>query len=179
MADAKRLAKNTAFMYARMILIMIVSIYTSRVVLDKLGVDDYGLYNAVASVVAMVLFLNTTLSTSTSRFLTYDLGQGNFDRLKHTFSTSFYTHLILAFILVLLLETIGLWYMGHKFVIPDGREWATYIIYHISVLTTAIAVIQVPYMASIMAHEDMNVYSHSAPQSKASYNRLQHSFLDH
>lgn len=160
MADAKRLAKNTLFMYARMILIMIVSIYTSRVVLDKLGVDDYGLYNAVASIVAMVIFLNTTLSTSTSRFLTYDLGQGNAEKLRNTFSTSFYSHLVLAGIIVVILETVGLLYMQYKFVIPEGREFAVQIVFQLSILTTAIAVIQVPYTASIMAHENMDVYAY-------------------
>lgn len=160
MADAKRLAKNTLLMYIRMILIMVVSIYTSRVILDKLGVDDYGLYNAVASIVAIVSFLNNTLSTSTSRFLTFDLGQGNSEKLRDTFSTSFYTHLVLAVFMILILETIGLWYMGHKFVIPEGREHAVDAIFHISVLTTAIAVIQVPYTASIMAHENMDVYAY-------------------
>ncbi|MCQ2171311.1 MAG: oligosaccharide flippase family protein [Bacteroidales bacterium] len=160
MADARRLAKNTLLMYLRMILIMVVSIYTSRIVLDKLGVDDYGLYNAVASIVAMVSFLNATLSTSTSRFLTYDLGQGNFSKLRDTFSTSFYTHLVLAVIVVLILETVGLWYMGNKFVIPEGREDAVHTVFQISVLTTAIAIIQVPYTASIMAHENMDVYAY-------------------
>lgn len=160
MADAKRLAKNTLYMYARMILIMIVSIYTSRVVLDKLGIDDYGLYNAVASIVAMVLFLNATLSTSTSRFLTYDLGLGNIGKLKKTFSTSFYTHLILAGFIVVLLETIGLWYMGHKFVIPEGRKFAVMAVYQISIIAMVISVIQVPYTASIMAHENMDIYAY-------------------
>lgn len=160
MADAKRLAKNTLFMYARMILIMAVSIYTSRVILDKLGVDDYGIYNAVASIVAMVTFLNTTLSTSTSRFLTFDLGAGDMAKLKNTFSTSFYTHLILAGIIIVLLETAGLWYMEHKFVIPEGREFAVRAVFQISILTTAIAVIQVPFTAVIMAHENMSVYAY-------------------
>lgn len=160
MADAKRLAKNTLYMYARMILIMIVSIYTSRVVLDKLGVDDYGLYNAVASIVAMITFLNITLSTSTSRYLTYDLGQGNYEKLRRTFSTSFYSHLILAGIVLLVMETVGLWYMFNKFVIPEGREMATHVVFQISILTTVIAVIQVPYTATIMAHENMDVYAY-------------------
>lgn len=160
MADAKRLAKNTLFMYARMILIMIVSIYTSRVVLDKLGIDDYGLYNAVASIVAMISFLNVTLSTSTSRYLTYDLGQGDIAKLRNTFSTSFYSHLILAGIVIIIMETVGLWYMSHKFVIPEGREFATQIVYQISVLTTVVAIIQVPFTASIMAHENLDVYAY-------------------
>lgn len=160
MADAKRLAKNTLLMYLRMILIMVVSIYTSRVILDKLGVDDYGLYNAVASIVAMVSFLNATLSTSTSRFLTYDLGQGDAEKLRNTFSVSFYSHLVLAIAVVLLLETLGSWYMAYKFVIPVGREAAVNIVYQISVLTTAIAIVQVPYTASIMSHENMEVYAY-------------------
>lgn len=160
MADAKRLAKNTLLMYVRMILIMIVSIYTSRVVLDKLGIDDYGLYNAVGSIVAMINFLNVTLSTSTSRFLAYDIGHGDEEKLQITFSTSFYCHLLLAIIIVVLLETIGLWYMDNKFVIPDGREWAVHIIFHISVLTAFIGVIQVPYTASIIAHENMDIYAY-------------------
>lgn len=160
MADAKRLAKNTLYMYVRMILIMIVSIYTSRLVLDKLGVDDYGLYNAVASIVAMVTFLNTTLSTSTSRFLTYDLGKGDINKLRNTFSTSFYTHLLLAVLIVLILETVGLWYMMHKFVVPEGREFAVQVVFQISILATFIAVLQVPYTASIMAHENMDVYAY-------------------
>lgn len=160
MADARRLAKNTIFMYVRMILIMVVSIYASRVVLDKLGVEDYGLYNAVASIVAMVTFLNTTLSTSTSRYLTYDLGLGNIDKLRNTFSTSLYAHLVLAGIVVLILETVGLWYMACKFVVPEGRECAVQIVFQISILTAAIAVIQVPYTASIMAHENMGVYAY-------------------
>lgn len=160
MADSKRLAKNTLFMYVRMILIMVVSIYTSRVVLDKLGMDDYGLYNAVASIVTMIMFLNTTLSTSTSRYLTYDLGRGDFEKLRNTFSTSFYSHLFLAGIIVVVLETVGLWYMGNKFVIPEGREFATQVVFQISILTTVIAVLQVPYTASIMAHENMDVYAY-------------------
>lgn len=160
MADAKRLAKNTMYMYVRMILIMIVSIYTSRVVLDKLGVDDYGLYNAVASIVAMISFLNATLSTSTSRFLTYDLGKGDSDKLRNTFSTSFYTHLILAVFILVVMETVGLWYMENKFVIPEGRGFAVQIVFQISILTTAIAVIQVPYTAVIMAHENLEIYAY-------------------
>lgn len=159
MADAKRLAKNTLFMYARMLVIMFVSIFTSRVVLDKLGIDDYGLYNAVASIVAMISFLNVTLSTSTSRYLTYDLGKGDLDKLRLTFSTSFYTHLFLAGIVVIIMETAGLWYMGNKFVVPEGRDFATQVVFQISIFTAAISVIEVPFKASIMSHEDLDIYA--------------------
>lgn len=159
MADAKRLAKNTLFMYIRMILIMVVSIYTSRVVLDKLGIDDYGLYNAVASVVGMVIFLNQTLSTSSSRFIAYDLGSGDENVLKQTFSTTFFTHLFLAVIIILALETVGLWYMFSKFVIPEGRETAVHIVFQLSILMTAVSVCIVPYTGLIIAHENMNIYA--------------------
>lgn len=160
MADAKRIAKNTVYMYFRMILVMAVTIYTSRVILDKLGVDDYGLYNAVASVVAVMSFLNSTLSTSTSRFLTFELGRGNFEKLQKTFSTAFFSHLMLAILIILTMESIGLWYISNKFVIPEGRETATHIVFQLSVFTTSVIVCQVPYTGSIMAHENLNVYAY-------------------
>ena len=96
MIDSKRIAKNTLFMYIRMFIILGVSLYTSRVVLDKLGVDDYGLYNVVAGLVGMLSFLNGTLSTGTSRFLMYDLGVGDTNKLKSTFNTVLITHVALA-----------------------------------------------------------------------------------
>ena len=155
-----RIAKNTLMLYFRMILVMLVTIYTSRVVLDKLGVDDYGLYNAVASVTAMMSFLTSTLSTSTSRFITYSLGQNDVERQRHSFSTSFYTHLILAAIFLLLLETIGLWYLNNKFVISSGREFAVHIVYQISIFSAAISILQVPFTASVIAHEQMKMYAY-------------------
>ena len=96
MADNKRIAKNTIFLYFRMIIIMAVSFFTSRVVLDKLGVNDYGLFNAVAGVVGMLAFLNNTLAKGTSRFLTFELGNGNMDKLKRTFSTAFFSFSVSA-----------------------------------------------------------------------------------
>ena len=121
MSDHKRIAKNTAFLYIRMILIMAVTLYTSRVILDKLGVDDYALYNVLGGVVGMLSFLNGTLGNGTSRFLTFELGTGNVEKLKKTFSTAFYTHLILACIILVIMETVGLWYVYHKMVIPIER----------------------------------------------------------
>ena len=156
----KRIAKNTIFLYIRMIFILGVSLYTSRVVLDKLGVDDYGIYNAVAGVVAMLAFLNNTLSTGTSRFLTFDLGRGDSSKLKQTFSTAFFTHLILALIVVAVLETAGLWFVENKLVIPPERMHAAKWVYQISILTTFIAITQVPYTSAIIAHENMKVYAY-------------------
>ena len=107
----KRIAKNTLFLYIRMFLIMGVTLYTSRVILDKLGVEDYGLCNVVGGVVGMLSFLTGTLSTGTTRFITYELGAGTQKKLRETFSTAFYAHLGLAVIMIVLLETIGLWFV--------------------------------------------------------------------
>ncbi len=156
--DKKLIAQNTIFMYFRMILIMLVSIYTSRVILDKLGVDDYGTYNAVASIIAILEFLKFTLATSSSRFITYALGQKKNQR--KTFSTVFYSHVMLALIIVLVLETLGLLYLSTQFVIPSGRETAVYVVYQISIFTAIIGIVQIPFTASIIAHEQMRVYAY-------------------
>ena len=156
----KRIAKNTMFLYFRMILIMGVTLYTSRVILDKLGVEDYGLYQVVGGVVGILSFLNGTLSTGTSRFLTYELGAGNKDRLIRTFSTAFYTHAILALFVVVIMETGGLWLLYNKLVIPPDRLEACFWVFQLSTFTTFIAITQVPYTATIMAHERMGIYAY-------------------
>jgi O-antigen/teichoic acid export membrane protein len=160
MSDSQRVAKNTIYMYIRMILIMLVSIYTSRVVLEKLGVDDYGLYSAVASVIAMVNFLNQTLSTSTSRFLAYDIGKRDEELLRNTFSTAFFSHLFLALLIIVMMESVGLWYMTNKFVIPEGRESVVFIVYQLSIVITALSVCIVPYKGLLVAYEDMSIYAY-------------------
>ena len=116
--DNNRIVNNTLFLYIRMFLIMAVTLYTSRVVLDKLGVDDYGIYHSVSGVVAMLAFLNNTLSTGTSRFLTFELGKGSRNTLSETFNTVFYAHLLLAIIVVIFFETIGIWFIKNKLIIP-------------------------------------------------------------
>lgn len=160
MADNKRIAKNTIFLYFRMIIIMAVSFFTSRVVLDKLGVNDYGLFNAVAGVVGMLAFLNNTLAKGTSRFLTFELGNGNMDKLKRTFSTAFFSHIMLMIIMLVVLETAGIWFLNHKLVIPEDRLWAAHWVYQFSLLTMCISMVQVPYTSSIISHEDMSLYAY-------------------
>lgn len=137
-----------------------VTLYTSRVVLDKLGVDDYGLYNVVGGVVGMLSFINGTLSIGTMRFLTTELGRKDADRLHKTFNTAFYTHLGLSLILALLLETVGLWFVNNKLVIPPERLDAAIIAYHISIATSIVSITQVPYSSLIMAHERMGIYAY-------------------
>ena len=160
MSDNKRIAKNTIFLYFRMIIIMAVSFFTSRVVLDKLGVNDYGLFNAVAGVVGMLAFLNNTLAKGTSRFLTFELGNGNMDKLKRTFSTAFFSHIMLMIIMLVVLETAGIWFLNHKLVIPEDRLWAAHWVYQFSLVSMCISMVQVPYTSSIISHEDMSLYAY-------------------
>lgn len=159
-SDNKRIAKNTAFLYIRMFIIMAVQLYTSRVVLDKLGADDYGLYNVVGGVVGLLSFLTGTLSIGTSRFITYELGAGDAKKLRSTFVTSFYTHLALSALIVFLLETIGLWFFYNHLVIPSERLDAAFWVYQISIFTSVVAITQVPYTSAIMAHEKMDIYAY-------------------
>lgn len=158
--DSKRIAKNTIFLYARLILVFGVTLYTSRVVLDKLGVDDYGLYNVVFSVIGLLSFLNGTLSAGTSRFITFELGRNDNEKLKYTFSTALCTHLLLAVIILLLGETVGIWYVHNVMVCPPERFQAAFIVYQISILVTIVAIVQVPFTSEIMAHERMDVYAY-------------------
>lgn len=158
--DNKRIAKNTMFLYIRMLFIMAVNLFATRVILDKLGAQDYGLYNTVAGFIGMLGFLNATLSSGTSRFLTFDLGLGDNKRLTDTFCTTFYSHLILALIMVIIMETFGLWFVYNKFTIPVGRVFATLMVYHISVFTMFVSITQVPYTSAIIAHENMGVYAY-------------------
>lgn len=159
-ADKKRIAKNTLFLYIRMLIIMVVSLFTQRVVLDKLGASDYGIYAAVGGVVAMLGFLNGTLSTGTSRFLTFELGKGDMDKLKSTFSTAFYSHLILSVIVAVILLTGGIWFVEHKLIIPPERLTAAVWVLIISVITTFVSITQVPYTSVIIAHENMSIYAY-------------------
>ena len=147
-------------LYIRMILVMAVSLFTQRVVLDKLGTIDYGIYGSVAGVVAMLGFLNGTLSTGTSRFLTFEIGRGDFERLKSTFSTAFYSHLILAIIVAVLLLTGGIWFVENMLIIPADRMYAAVWVLVISVFTTFVSITQVPYTAVIIARENMNIYAY-------------------
>lgn len=158
--DSKRIAKNTIFLYARLILVFAVTLYTSRVVLDKLGVEDYGLYNVVISVIGLLSFLNGTLSAGTSRFITFELGKKNDENLKKTFGTALFTHIVLAGIVVLLGETLGLWYFFDIMVCPPERLGAAFWVYQFSIVTAALSILQVPYTAEIMAHEEMNIYAY-------------------
>lgn len=156
----KTIAKNTLFLYFRMMFTMAVALFTSRVVLQKLGVEDYGIYQTVGGVVSLLSFINGALSTGSSRFLTFELGAGNFDKLKRTFSTTLTVHIGLALFIVLVAETVGLWFVYNKLVIPADRLDAAVYAYHLSILASFFSITQVPYGAIIISHEKMNIYAY-------------------
>ena len=139
---------------------MIISLYTSRVVLKILGIDDYGIYQAVGGIVGFLSFLNNALGTGTSRFITFGLGEGDKNKLKKIFSTTLTVHICLAVFIVVLAETIGLWFLYNKLVIPSNRFDASLVVYHLSIITAFFSLTQVPYGACIIAHEKMQVYAY-------------------
>jgi O-antigen/teichoic acid export membrane protein len=158
--DNRRIAKNTIMLYFRMLITMLVSIYTSRVVLLTLGVDDYGIYNVMGGVVALISVLNSSMGAATSRFLIYELGRSDYPQLKKVFNATLASHLGIAIVVVLIAETLGLWFVSNQLVIPVERMGAALWAYQFSIFTTVVNLAQVPYDALIIAHEKMNVYAY-------------------
>lgn len=156
----KRIAKNTLLLYFRMLFLMAVSLYTSRIVLNALGVEDFGIYNVVGGVVTMFSVLSGSLSAAISRFITYEIGKGNQDKLNKIFSSAVTIQLGLAGIIILLAETIGIWFLNIKMNIPELRMEAANWVFQFSILTFAINLISVPYNASIIAHEKMSAFAY-------------------
>ena len=158
--DNKRIAKNVILLYVRMFLSLVVSLYTSRVVLQTLGVDDYGVYGVVGGIVTMFGFLNTAMAGATSRFLTFEIGRADMQKLKDTFSTSLMIHLSIAFLIFVLAESIGLWVVNTQLVLPEGRMFAANVVYQCSILGMFITITQVPFGAVVIAHERMGIYAY-------------------
>lgn len=159
-ANNKRIAKNTLLLYFRMLFLMVVSLYTSRVVLNALGVNDFGIYNVVGGVVVMFSMLSGSLSSAITRFITYELGVGNQDNMRKIFSSSVTIQIGLAALIVLLAEVVGIWFLNVKMNIPDVRIVAANWVFQFSILTFAINLISVPYNASIIAHERMSAFAY-------------------
>ncbi len=160
MSSSKTIAKNTLFLYFRMFLVMGVTLYMSRIVLDQLGVSDYGIYSLVGGIVALFGFLNSSMSSATQRYLAYDLGKKDELRLQKTFSATLTIHITIAVIILLVAETVGLWYVNHKVVLPPDRLFAANVVFQFSVLTALVGIIQVPYDSLIIAYEKMNIYAY-------------------
>lgn len=158
--NTRRIAKNTLLLTVRMLFGMLVSLYTSRVVLQALGVDDYGIYGVVGGLVAMFSIVSGSLQASISRFITYELGINNIERLKKTFSTAFMVQVLLAIIVFMLGETLGVWFLNTKMVIPADRLFAANIVFQASIFSFMLSLILMPYNACINAHEHMDVYAY-------------------
>jgi len=155
----KRIAKNTIYLYLRMMLSMGVTLYTSRIVLATLGVEDYGIYSGVSSVVLMFTFLNISISSATLRFLNYALGKGDKEELRKTFSAAITIHILIVLVIFICAESIGLWFLENKMVIAPERMNAARVVYQLSVFSLMATVMQVPYNSTIIAHERMHIFA--------------------
>ena len=156
----KRIAKNTLLLYFRMLFMMVVSLYTSRVILNALGVEDFGIYNVVGGVVAMFTVISGSLSAAISRFITYELGKGDQSKLNKIFSASVTIQLLLSLIIVVLIESVGVWFLNAKMTIPADRVTAANWVLQFSIITFVINLISVPYNAAIIAHERMSAFAY-------------------
>lgn len=156
----KRIAKNTMLLYARMLFMMAVSLFTSRVVLNTLGVEDYGIYNVVGGVVAMFGFINGSMSSATQRYITFALGKGDMRNLQKVFSTALQIHVLIAAVIVVLGETVGLWFLYSQMQIPAERMDAAFWVLQCSIVSTVVMIVSVPYNADIIAHEKMSAFAY-------------------
>lgn len=156
----KRIAKNTILLYIRMFFVMCIQLYTSRVVLQALGVEDYGIYNVVGGIVTMFAFLNAAMNSSTQRYITYFLGKGDKGQLQEVFSNCMFIHAILAVLIVILSETVGLWFLYNKMLIPEERMNAAFWVFQMSIITTVILIFSTPYNATIIAYEKMAAFAY-------------------
>ncbi len=158
-SNNKRIARNTFFLYIRMALVMLVSLYTSRVILQVLGVVDFGVYNVVAGFVSMFAFLNTSLTACIQRYYNYEIGKYEGKGFQNVYITAFYIQLFLAITVFLLVESAGLWYLKNRLVIPDDRLDAAYALFHFSTISMIFVIMQVPYSAAVLSKERMDFYA--------------------
>lgn len=158
----KRLAKNTAYMYVRMVILTVITLYTSRIVLQQLGVDDFGIYGVIGSVVAMFSSLRGLFATSTQRFVNYSMGEGKFDKVCTIFNMSILIHVIISIALFVLGEGLGIWFIECKMSIDPSRVFATHWVLQFSLLSVVISMITTPFDALVLAHEKMNFYAYIA-----------------
>ena len=156
----KRIAKNTFILYIRMFFTMGVSLYTSRIVLNTLGIEDYGVYSVVGGIVTLFSFFNSAMTSATQRFLAFDIGKNDLDQLKKTFNATLNIHIAISVLVLVLAETIGLWFVNNKLNLPLNRMDAVNWVYQFSVFTFLLGIIQVPYDALIVAREKMGIYAY-------------------
>ena len=157
--DNKRIAKNTGMLYIRQLFVLSLALYTSRLTLQVLGETDFGIYAVVGGLTALISVLTNSMSGSTLRFLTFELGRGDVERVRAVYSTAMFIHLFVAVILIVLAETVGLWFFYHKLTIPVERMEVAFWVYQLSVFTCALAICNVPNTATVTAHEDMGAFA--------------------
>lgn len=157
-SNIKRIAKNTVVLYIRMAIVMLISLFTSRVVLKSLGVDDFGLFGVIGGVVGLFAFLKTSMGKATQRFLNVEMVDEKGD-LRKVFRTSLTIHLLIAIVILILAETIGLWFLNAKINIPEGREFAANIIYQTTIVSLFVSMLEIPFSADIIAHERMTFFA--------------------
>lgn len=158
--DNRRIVKNTLFLYFRMFLVMGISILTAGVTLRILGQVDYGLYAVLGGIVAMFSFLNASLSSAVSRNITFELGHGDHHCIREVFNVSLVVFVMLSLAIIVLSETVGLWFFYNKMVIPPERMNAAFWVFQLSVINTLFVVTQIPYSAVLVAHENMKIYAY-------------------
>ncbi|MCL2390717.1 MAG: polysaccharide biosynthesis protein [Endomicrobia bacterium] len=156
----KRIAVNTIMLYVRTLVIIFINLYISRMLLALLGMENFGIVSVITSAVVIITFLNGSLSGAASRFLTYEIGLGNPDKLKSVFSAVLTVHLAAAAIFLLLAQTAGLWFINNKLLIPAQSLFAANILYQATVFATLFSILRIPYEALIIAHEKMNIFSY-------------------
>lgn len=156
----KRIVKNTFMLYFRTLIMMIVGLYTSRIVINALGINDYGIYNIVGGIVGLFGFINSSMTRSTQRFLNFELGKKDSKSINSVFSNSIIIHFVIALVIFILAETIGLWFVINKLVIPPGQLSAALIVYQCTILSTMLMIIGVPYNSLIIAYEQMNIFAY-------------------
>ena len=156
----KRIAKNTLLLYFRMFLMMAISLYTSRIVLKTLGVEDFGIYNVVGGLIEMFGFINGSMASCTQRFLTIAIGKKDSVEIRKVFSNSIFIQIGVAVIFLLLAETVGLWFLYNKLVIPESRMFAAHWVYQATIFATIIMIMSVPYNAYIIAEERMSAFAY-------------------
>ena len=155
----KRIAKNTVYLYMRTLVVIVINLYASRVILATLGIEDYGIYNVVAGVVAMFGFLNNAMVASSQRFISFEQGRSDIERQKDVYSTSILIHLTIAVVILFIAETVGLWFLNNKMNIPDERMIAANWVYQGAILTFIFKIINTPNQASVIAHEHMHFFA--------------------
>lgn len=160
LSNNKRIAKNTIFLYIRMLLIMVVTLYTSRVVLATLGIEDFGIFNAVGGIVAMMGFLNSSMANAVQRFLSFEMGKQEVRNVRAIFNVSLHAHIGIAIIVFVIMEIGGIWFLNHKMNIPIDRMLAAHWVFQSTIIVAIISILQVPYNALIIAKEQMNIYAY-------------------